>query len=111
MEDINYEVLAKRLLGLMQLGGSLHGQDGHIWINVSEIEWNLDEVLRDGGISLNNKIYGGILESLDTIDEALKGCGKEPLEKWYDINIQFLGSPGTDISRIDKTERGEGGLY
>ena len=106
----NAEYLITRLLGLMQMGGSVHGADGHIWIESSDNDWNLNEVLQQGGILLNNKIYGGVLEALDTIDEALRLCGKRPLAEWYDPDTLFMGKIGIGGSRIDKTQKGKGGL-
>jgi len=109
------DILSERLLACMQLGITLHGADGHIWI---EIDKNIDEyhtfehMLVDNGISLNNKIYGGILEALDTIDECLKIDSADfNLEEFYNPDIQFLGEPGPDMSRIDMVEKGKGGLY
>ena len=103
--------LTKRLLGLMQLGGGLEGADGHIWIYCdNNCDRSLGSILTEAGICLNNKIYGGVLEALDTIDMALSEAEALPLIKHYSDEIQFLGSPGAAKSRIDKTEQGQGGI-
>jgi hypothetical protein len=49
---------------------------------------------------LNGKIYGGITQALDTIDEALLLCGREPLAKIYNDDIMFDVKKGPDHSRI-----------
>lgn len=78
------DTLSRRLLGAMQLGITLVGRDGHIWIETvgqgDDVYADFDDILAAGGILINNKIYGGILQALDTIDEALRQCGHEPLE-------------------------------
>ena len=54
----------KRLLALNQLGCYLQGADGHIWIQQDvNSDWQLDNILRNHGVYVNNKIYGGILEA------------------------------------------------
>ena len=102
--------LEKRLLGLMQLGGSLNGADGHIWIESCDKEHNLNEILQEKGILLNNKIYGGVLEALDTIDACLLQMGLDKLGDIYNEDILFMGKGDIDWSRIDKTEKHRGGL-
>jgi hypothetical protein len=106
------ENLAKRLLALNDLGCYLIGRDGHIWIE--EINNSLfSEMLKIAGVILNNKIYGGILEALDTIDEALKLAKYINLIEYYENNKDriFLGNPGVDNSRINKTSPKMGGLF
>jgi len=116
---VNSEELAKRLLALGQYGCYLCGADGHIWIEPvidgeSAKQSYLHDLLKRAGVGLNCKIYGGVLEALDTIDEALRLAGKPSLLKgfpgWrYDDEL-FLGDPGIGESRIDIYEKGTGGL-
>lgn len=109
----NWKELSLRLLAAMQCGVRLEGQDGHIWIMTEKepYEFNLEGVLVAGRVCLNNKIYGGVIQALDTIDEALKMCDEQSLLKMYDEEIQFLGESGVDGSRIDKVKDGKGGTY
>jgi hypothetical protein len=120
MTAIDYVELCQRLLGLMQLGCTLESADGHIWINQYEKDEGatLESILKANNIMLNNKIYGGVIEALDTIDECLS-MSKNHLS-WdkgkYNLfqrgEIQFLGDRfGPDKSRIDTTKDGKGGLY
>ncbi len=106
--------LAIRLLALMQFGGRIHGADGHIWISVEQdyvgYGFNLHEWLRAGGIYLNSKIYGGVLEALDTIDAALAKIDKPTLFELYNPEIQFLGERGVGEGRIQKVKKGRGGV-
>ena len=114
MLELNHEKFWKRLLAAMQLGVYLQGRDGHIWIECDgdSDDYSLSSILDDSGVMLNNKIYGGILEALDTIDEALKMAGVAyTLLELYDEQTQFLGNGGVDGSRLDKTSRGKGGIY
>lgn len=102
---INYDNLFQRLLMLNQMGAYLDGQDGHIWING---DIGLDTIM------VNSKIYGGVIEALDTIDEALRRDGQEDLlTMWnnYGKDVLFLGSGGVDESRIDKVKSGQGGIF
>jgi hypothetical protein len=117
---MNTEELAKRLLALGQYGCYLCGEDGHIWIRPSyydmdEMEHShLHYILKEAGVGLNNKIYGGVLEALDTIDEALRLAGKPSLLTgfcgWDSTSSLFLGNPGIGENRIDIYEKGTGGL-
>lgn len=103
--------LTKRLMSLMQLDAWLTGSDGHIWIESAPDgdDNSLDKILYDNDIALNGKIYGGILQALDTIDAALQMCGELTLLERYSESVQFLGEPGVARSRIDKSKRG--GIY
>jgi len=92
--------MAQRLLGCMQLGILLQGENGHIWIESIEGS-DFEDLLKANKISLNNKIYGGILEALDTIDECLtKHCQHCCLKDCYNPDVQFLGSGGPAHDRI-----------
>lgn len=113
--QLNHEVLWKRLLALMDMSGYLISRDGHIWIECEMGEYSdthsLSDILKECGVILNSKIYGGILEALDTIDLALHSCGKPSLLESYNPDIQFLGSKfGADVSRVDIVGKGRGGI-
>ena len=70
------------------------------------------EPTAESGNGVTDKIYGGILEALDTIDEALKMAGATyTLLELYDEQTQFLGNGGVGGSRLDKTSKGKGGIY
>ena len=113
--------LGYRLLGLTSLGVYLEGRDGHVWIEPIrdagedyDTTSGLARLLRANGVSLNNKIYGGVLEALDTIDEALRRCDRPNLLEHYvggDYRALFLGKPGVDASRITQHEPNTGGIY
>ena len=101
----------KRLLGLMQMGAYLIPADGHIWIEVDDrIDDNLDSILTKLGVQLNNKIYGGIEQALDTIDEALRLAGQPTLETVFNAYLMFDVKLGSDSSRIRKVEPWKGGI-
>lgn len=94
-------------------------RDGHIWVEQNDtdndddfISW-LSMVLKKGGIVLNNKIYGGILQALDTVDRALVMSGSKTLLEHYNENREkiFMGEPGVCYSRISVVEKGQGGIY
>lgn len=108
------ESLSKRLLALGQLSCWLEGTDGHIWIMSEDDISTLNFILKKSGIALNNKIYGGVLEALDTIDECLRLSNEKTLEEKFDEWIEsalFLGDPGIGESRIDRVKSGEGGIF
>lgn len=108
--EIDYENLFKRLLMLNQMGVYLNGRDGHIWINQDE---NEEYPMKLDIVFLNTKIYGGIIEALDTIDLALETDGQpQLLERWekYGKDVQFLGRGGVGAGRIDIVKAGQGGL-
>lgn len=108
---IDYENLFKRLLMLNQRGVYLQGRDGHVWIeNDSEIEYPF--VLHS--VMVNNKIYGGVIQAIEVIDEALQIDGQGSLiDEWekHGVHVLNLGYGGVDKSRIDKVSKGKGGLY
>jgi hypothetical protein len=111
------ENLAERILALNDMGCSLIGRDGHIFIveNYFDDDYvsKLSIILKEAGVCLNNKIYGGILQALDTIDEALRLAGSKNLLERYIENKDrmFFGNPGIGVSRIDIQEKGQGGIY
>ena len=107
--------LGKRLIVAMDLGIMFRAEDGHIWIESdngeSGFEMLFTRLLSEFGIELNNKIYGGILEALDTIDECFRMMWKPSLLEQYAPERHFLGTKrGPDMSRIKRVEPGEGGL-
>lgn len=116
--------VAVRLLALNQYDLYLKAQDGHIWIesgmedtgeNHDDQAWQscsyFHKLLREKGVLLNNKIYGGILEALNAVDAALQLAGEKPLAELYDPDWMFLGDDTHDTSRIQKVEPGHGGIY
>lgn len=109
--------LAKRLLALGQLGCHIRGEDGHFWIESGEPDResaHLAWLLERAGILLNNKIYGGVLEAMDTIDAAMAAAGQmQGLRAMGEDLIEAqlkLGARGVDASRIDRVGPGNGGL-
>lgn len=109
-DAVDWERLAKRLLGAGQLGVSLQGADGHIWIHEAEVDHCLSDALRPSGVQLDGKIYGGILEALDMIDVALAMSGAPVLLELYSDQNHFLGEGGVDETRIERGEPGDGVL-
>lgn len=106
---MNYENLFKRLLMMNSMGVYLSGRDGHIWIETSE-----DSRAYLLSISLNNKIYGGVIQAVDTFDAALQRDGQPSLmDRWneYGITEMFLGKGGLDESRMENVPYGKGGIY
>ena len=110
----NYEKMFKQLFVLNQGRVYLHLADGHTWIENEEgslIDYNL----KKNGISVNNKIYGGLAQALDTMDEAMQQAGYKTLVQEFDElfadSFYNVGAGGVDESRIDKTTKGKGGLY
>jgi hypothetical protein len=112
---------SKRLIAFMSIGLSIQQADGHRWIYSSpseRYEW-FDELLKKNGISINNKIYGGVVEAVKVVDEALMMCGvKGGLMEIYDDEYfeneeysVFDCSVGNVKSRITKSKPGNGGIY
>mgnify|MGYP003558735722 CR=1 FL=1 len=106
----DFENLFKRLLVMNHRGIYLQSADGHIWIkNDPESDYPLADELTN--VMLNNKIYGGIVQAVDTFDEALRIQGLPSLLEMFDEDVLFMGRGGVDESRIDKVESGKGGMY
>jgi len=104
------ERMVTRLATASNLGITIEHADGHRWIRSRPTNWfDFDEVLRERGVLLNNKIYGSVEAALDTIDAALRLCGHKTLEEncWFSDDIY---SSGHDESRITKVSTGKGGL-
>ena len=106
----NYEKLFKMLLAMNQYGVYLFGRDGHVWIEQAEV----DHPLTFDTIAVNNKIYGGVVEAIQTLNEALIRDGQDGLIDWWDEwvkDVLFLGDGGVAESRIDRVSKGKGGIY
>ena len=73
-----------RLLGLMQYGLFVTQMDGHLYIDVnyecvtSESE-ELQNKIKDKGITFISKIYEGYDEALDRVDNLLEAFGMKKL--------------------------------
>ncbi len=71
----------KRILSLSCLGGSITSEDGHRWITWDvRDEYPLAKKLRQ---IVRCKVYGGVLEALDMIDEGLADLGEQSLSEQY----------------------------
>jgi len=78
LEELYINDLTKRMLAAMNLGVYLKPADGHIWIHADyDLEYGLAEILKSKKITINNKIYGGVLEALNVIDLALEKAGEK----------------------------------
>lgn len=73
-----------RLLGLMQYGLFITQMDGHLYIDVnyecvtSEAE-ELQEKIKDKGITFISKVYEGYDKALDRVDNLLEALGLKKL--------------------------------
>lgn len=73
-----------RLLGLMQYGLFITQMDGHLYIDInyecvtSEAE-ELQEKIKDKGITFISKVYEGYDEALDRVDNLLEALGMKKL--------------------------------
>lgn len=101
----DFEKLFKALAVMNHLGYSVYAADGHTWIQWDE---NRKNIFVD--VCLNNKIYGGIAEAVETFDAAYQMDGNPPLVDEFDAFGLLVGKGGVDHSRIDKCE-GKGGVY
>ena len=106
------EILFKRLLALGNLGVYITRADGHYWLNVGEVDEgeNAAEILRREGIAVNNKIYGGFIEAIETMATALRMAGVKIDETEYDDEWDFPPLIA-DMSRIDRVKKGRGGIF
>lgn len=107
-QPIDFEYYLKCLLVMNDRGVYLTSRDGHTWIDFDpecENNWNYD--FAENGIYLNNKIYGGVFEAIDTFDEAIQRMGEEPLIKQFYF---YFGRRGVAENRIEKVGRGRGGI-
>jgi len=111
-DRFNWENLAKRLLSFMAMGGHLESDSGHIWIYSEDDEDRyFDSVVKKAGVSVNNKIYGGVLEALNVVDKALEYAGHPSLLDQWDEDYMFLGEDTFRENRLDRCAKGTGGLY
>jgi hypothetical protein len=111
MTPINFEYYFKRLLMMNQMGIYITAADGHNWIELDE---ECDYHVDFERIDLNNKIYGGVLQAIDTFDDALMADGQDTLMKrWEEYGKdQFRFSKvGPDPSRIEEVDKGKGGIF
>ena len=73
-----------RLLGLMQYGLFITQMDGHLYIDVnyecvtSEAE-EVQDKIKDKGITFISKVYEGYDEALDRVDNLLEALGMKKL--------------------------------
>lgn len=106
--------LEKRLIVLSHLGITIEHCNGHRYIYCRETEdFDFDRILNLNGVSLNNKIYGTLLDALDIIDYCLVKCNCKTLldNFWFDeFDISGDRKRPFDSSRVDLVERGKGGL-
>lgn len=113
-DKIDYEKQYKRLVAMNNMGAWIRTDSGHryLFAFASDIDYNLDRILRKGGILLNSKFYGGVGQVLDTVDEALKLIGESTLLERYDEAIFLPYFPdGVDRGRIDEVDKGQGGIF
>ena len=111
MNSINFETYFKRLLMMNSLGVYVTHADGHNWIELDE---ECDYHAKFAAVCLNNKIYGGVLEAIDTFDAALIADGQNSLmQMWenYGQEVYMFRKIGADMSRIEKVANGQGGIF
>lgn len=92
----------KRLVALNSMGVYLTVGSCHVYLNCDA---ECESLLSLDLIGVNSKIYGGIVQALDVMDEALRRDGKPTLlERFEGLNLppaQSLGlSHGVDESRL-----------
>ena len=112
---VDWEALAKRYIALSAQGVRIEFDSGHYWLMADEdADSSLDALLKDAGVRVNGKIYGGILEALDTIDEALQQANAKNLLTYYNDLVTgvypgySLGNNG--IGHVDRVAPGQGGI-
>ena len=123
--------MIRRLVAAMQMGVHIECQDGHRWIELTKGERHpfdadenpLMEILKDAGVSLNNKIYGSHRHALKVIDDALLMANAPTLlERYYQryrdkdkgseaLDDEVFGEPFEDHHRLDGSTPGKGGVY
>lgn len=111
---------AKRLIALGYLGCHIEMNDGHFWItgrgtddDAAQI-CELSNTLYHAGVMLNDKVYGGVLEALACIDQALELAGHLKLLDVYERGIRdmiiCLGEYKPSGHNVRKVEKGMGGV-
>lgn len=119
-EPKDFENVAKRLVALGYLGCHIEMRDGHFWIMSSEYddmglsESRLSHILQEAGVRINDKIYGGVLEALACIDQALELAGHPILlqvyeQAWKDLII-YWGEDKPSGHNVARVEKGCGGV-
>ncbi len=104
--------LEKRLISAMAMGIRIEFQDGHRWIISEPTEYfDFDNELCKHGIKINDKIYGGLIQALDIIDECLLKMDKETLLEMYWYPDDYITSIHEPHNRIDIVSDNSGGLY
>lgn len=108
--NINIGYYFKRLLVMNDYGVFLKGNSGHIWIQLSE-----DFPSPFDSIALDNRIYGGVFEAIDTFDAALVADGQLSLIAQWELwrkDVMFYGrNIGAAPGRITKVKSGQGGIF
>ena len=109
---IDWELYFKRLIVLGKMGIYITTADGHYWIeNGEEPEFgNAGEILKKSGIVVNNKIYGGFIEAIETIRHALFMADVD-IDDWEFCDEWDFPPEGVDDSRITLVEKGKGGIF
>jgi hypothetical protein len=112
---MDWDVFAKKILALNNLGIYITQADGHYWIQSAEEELYIDglgystgsDFLCEKGISLNNKIYGGFVEAVNTVFLAFEMAGHKIKLDFEDI--EFTPRPAEE-NRISIVKKGCGGI-
>lgn len=111
--------LEKKLIILSYLGITIEHADGHRWIEYHETinGFSFDKELKEHGLLLNNKIYGGVLQAINVIDRAIYYMWEMDLLEFYNkiflsqnYGVEINWDSGHEDNRIKITETGEGGL-
>lgn len=106
----------RRLIAAMSLGIHIEFQDGHRWIEAADFldgDVGFSGRLKAYGLLLNNKIYGGVDEALDVIDEALKAMDDKTLAERFNAYFdeeEHVTGRSSYSDRVDMVEPGKGGL-
>ena len=86
--NINWEELAKRMMGLSAIGGTIEHFSGHRYIHFSEScggYFNMYDICKKHGVEPpRSKCYGGIIVALDRVDEVLKKVGHSSLLETFE---------------------------
>lgn len=111
---------AKRLIALGYLGCHIEMHDGHFWITGRGTDYDsaqiceLSNILYHAGVMLNNKVYGGVLEALACIDQALELAGHLKLLDVYEQGISdmiiYLGEYKPSDHNVYRVGKGMGGV-
>ena len=88
-KPINWENIAKRMIGLSAIGGTIDHFSGHRYIRFgSEAQGGYfdmyDECRKKKIQSPRMKQYGGVESCLDAVDEVLKKLGRQDLLSTYE---------------------------